>query len=678
MVDLETQVRDYASTLPRSDAVTIAEVRRTGNGAAVRRHRGRGPHRRRMVAAASLVLVAAVLAAGTLVVRDEESSVVSSATPSPELPAALNALGSLPGQAFAMASSLHGMVAGGYGAWFSTDGVDWQPSTIDDLGVIADVVATASGFVAVGTGADAHAAVWTSPDGLAWTRVVDADLEPQTPPIPPDVSTPHGNLAAVADTGVGLVAVGAVFDGTFVGGTLLPDPWRPAIWRSADGTDWEPVEDAALGESTALTAVTTVGSTVVVTGSNGRDTGVWTSEDAARWQRQPDVQGSVSDLASFDGRLIAVGARYGNPGDPARATIWRHDGTEWTVTYQAEPAPVSDLTAVETTRGTLLAVGSSGPTDIDVDGLALVSDDGVEWTPLPSDGAPFAAGVAPLDVTVDGDAFVALAASGLGAVPSTRVFTTRAAPTEASLPLPSPFDAVRTLLWVDHTDVTYSAMVGHAVATQLDARGLHASSPRDCFQISALLLAPPQPPAADWQIDGYDNLESRRANGYLADQLRSASTPPGEQPPIPRAAGCPDHVAAALRELSDASAPLVAQFTEIVNQLEATDPRIVAAVVERNACYAARGYPLVRTGTDPAQYRDRLLTDGWVQEHIHEVTRELSLRLGADYADCMQPLVDARTAARTEARDRFVAERTTDIARLQAALDAVVATVGAA
>jgi len=142
----------------------------------------------------------------------------------------------------AVASGETGLVVvGGHDhawVWTSPDGLAWSPVPHDETvfgGVgsqrMLDVVAAGPGYVAVGDEEpDIHspmggirAAVWTSPDGLTWTRV------PHDPEVFGGEAGDEQSMTAVAAVGSDLIAVGS------------------SVWLSPDGTTWSRVhEDPAL------------------------------------------------------------------------------------------------------------------------------------------------------------------------------------------------------------------------------------------------------------------------------------------------------------------------------------------------------------------------------------------------------------------------------------------------
>ena len=127
---------------------------------------------------------------------------------------------------------------------------------------ISSVTPGGPGLVAVGADGtpDNDAAVWTSPDGVTWSRV------------PHDESIfggEHGQtMTAVIAGGPGLVAVGE---------THVPS--LAAVWVSDDGITWSavPHDEAVFGRAN-MYAVTVAGSGLIAVGVNesfGIDAGVW-------------------------------------------------------------------------------------------------------------------------------------------------------------------------------------------------------------------------------------------------------------------------------------------------------------------------------------------------------------------------------------------------------------------
>ena len=135
-------------------------------------------------------------------------------------------------------------------AWFSPDGAEWRQVSSPAFGgpgdqTIEDCAVTAKGFVAAGsstTGDLADAAVWTSPDGVTWTRV-------EAPVLAGDDAQFISGMAA---EGVEVVAVGA--DGR-------SGEYEVALWHSGDaGATWDRVE---LGKPFAAERYSVANSVVV-------------------------------------------------------------------------------------------------------------------------------------------------------------------------------------------------------------------------------------------------------------------------------------------------------------------------------------------------------------------------------------------------------------------------------
>jgi hypothetical protein len=182
-------------------------------------------------------------------------------------------------------------------------------------------------------------AVWTSVDGVTWSRVphdpnVFGEWEEDQGP----VSAPmHGLSAQMADVttgGPGLVVVGGVYRGGWGTG-------RGAAWTSSDGFTWSLATEEI--EAVGVSAVTAGGPGLVAVGlasetptpSPRNETwmaAVWTSTDGVTWSRvppQPEVLGgpdfqAMATVATGSSGLVAVGQSSQD------LTVWTStDGTTW-------------------------------------------------------------------------------------------------------------------------------------------------------------------------------------------------------------------------------------------------------------------------------------------------------------------------------------------------------------
>ncbi|WKZ81923.1 MAG: hypothetical protein QY307_07420 [Acidimicrobiia bacterium] len=233
------------------------------------------------------------------------------------------------------------------GVWTSADGLTWSPVPADPVALggpdwqgMNSVTVGGPGLVAVGfewSEGERHAAVWTSVDGLAWTRV------------PHDEAVFDGPgeqmMNAVTAGGPGLVAVG--LESSYYDAAA-------AVWTSADGLVWTrvPHDEAVFGgpSDQTMRSVTTSWSGLVAAGGDesGVDmaAAVWTSPDGLVWTRVPHDE-----------------AVFGGP--------------DW-----------QRINSVVASGTLVVAVGfdwSGG----DLDGAAWASSDGVIWWRVPHDEAAF-------------------------------------------------------------------------------------------------------------------------------------------------------------------------------------------------------------------------------------------------------------------------------------------------
>ena len=153
---------------------------------------------------------------------------------------------------------------------------------------MASVTAGGPGLVAVGQdrseGEDADAAVWTSVDGLSWSRV------------PHDEAVFGGDggreMSSVVAGGPGLVAVGQ--EG--VNSQGYTGAGSAMVWTSVDGLSWSriPDDEVVLHEAgeQGMTSVTVGGPGLVAVGFEWLGGGdwhaaAWASVDGMSWSRVP-------------------------------------------------------------------------------------------------------------------------------------------------------------------------------------------------------------------------------------------------------------------------------------------------------------------------------------------------------------------------------------------------------
>jgi hypothetical protein len=228
--------------------------------------------------------------------------------------------------------------------WTSPDGFNWSRVPHDEAVFggageqgMSSVVAGGPGLVAVGSDGigvwvltssdqdfdpvDADAAVWTSSDGITWSRV------------PHDEAVFGGEgghvMLSVTSRGPGLVAVGAA---SSVDTGDKPSNADAAVWVSVDGFTWSRVphdpEVFAVSDRDWMASVIAGGPGLVAVGSTGdvqttHNAAVWTSADGITWTLLTQSQDSCHDemwsVADGTFGLVAVGQ---SGCGPATGGIW--------------------------------------------------------------------------------------------------------------------------------------------------------------------------------------------------------------------------------------------------------------------------------------------------------------------------------------------------------------------
>ncbi|MGI9628156.1 MAG: WD40/YVTN/BNR-like repeat-containing protein [Longimicrobiales bacterium] len=186
--------------------------------------------------------------------------------------------------------------------WTSPDGVSWS-RVQHDVSVFGgsgrqemwSVAASESGIVAAGfdeegpmNGSAENQAIWVSRDGAAWTQV------------PPGFGT--GTMHELAATPTGFIGVG--------------ESEGAAVWTSADGVSWTLFSGSPVdAHDSYMTSIAVTNSAYVATGADSdRRAAVWTSADRETWTRiagDPNLFASNVekglDIAGSQAGIVAVG-----------------------------------------------------------------------------------------------------------------------------------------------------------------------------------------------------------------------------------------------------------------------------------------------------------------------------------------------------------------------------------
>ncbi len=302
-----------------------------------------------------------------------------------------------------------GLVAVGYelvdgdsdaAVWTSADGLVWTRVLHYGAGLGGDgdqrmfgVTAGGPGLIAVG-GDDHSAAVWASPDGLTWSRV------------PHDEALSGGLMRSVTVGGPGLVAVG---NDLYGGGA--------AVWTSSDGVTWSrvPHDETVFGgdRKQIMFSVVAGGPGLVAVGydSSVGLAAVWISPDGLTWTRIPhddEVFGGdwgtrIFSVTSGGPGLIAVGSADVFPEESegiAASTASLRDAAVWASSDGITWARVSHNEAVfggEYAQEMMAAVSfGEGVVAIGedesggyVDAAVWTSPDGLIWTRVPNENMVF-------------------------------------------------------------------------------------------------------------------------------------------------------------------------------------------------------------------------------------------------------------------------------------------------
>ena len=208
--------------------------------------------------------------------------------------------------------------------------------------------------------------------------------------------------------------VASTRSGWVIGGeTFGPAGPRAAIWTSVDGRTWRRVDDDPAfdiggyldtGEEPSAGGITDIASVDGRTIAVGRtcdergelcSAAAWVSDDGRDWTRAsvPVGSGPLSAVASFSGGFIAfVGDGSSPEEDPILVSA---DGLVWhAVTPEGFPTGMEARAAARVGDGVAVLVSHEGRLAV------LGSSDGLEWTTLHSESFELTQGVTPEPGTV--------------------------------------------------------------------------------------------------------------------------------------------------------------------------------------------------------------------------------------------------------------------------------------
>jgi hypothetical protein len=247
------------------------------------------------------------------------------------------------------------------------------PDAVHPERTVDGIVADAGRILAVGS-TNGRAALWTSPDGSAWTRAT----------LPASKDSGQQRLVDAVHGGPGWLAVGGTGS-------------RPSILTSGDTNAWQPVSGKAFSGDLVPSAAAASGTAYVVVGTaGGTSAAAWSSGDLKNWSRagnaaRGDLDGNreapkwMSDVAAGPNGFVAVGGQTKNK--TSQPALWTSlDGKRWTLS--AAPAlpkgtAQGSLTKVVARGQALAATGVAGAYAF----TSVSADGGRTWQPSALPGA---------------------------------------------------------------------------------------------------------------------------------------------------------------------------------------------------------------------------------------------------------------------------------------------------
>lgn len=256
-----------------------------------------------------------------------------------------------------------------------------QQDTPDALGPFFDVVRFNNLWIAVGAADENNGKIFTSPDGIAWTKRVSTQTGGAASGV---VGTPAENRDY---NGIAVSDSLAVIVGQWSGGDT-----NPAIQTSTNGIDWtgRPAA-AALAASGSLFDVAEHNGLFVAVGFDSDGPLIVTSSDGITWTKRTVPGGAASSTALFRiTRGVGLFVVAGFDSVSGLATVWTSpDGITWTTRAFSGTVDTTPL-GIAFGDGTFVVVGG-GAAD---PAFVQTSTNGTTWSARTASSASGYNGVA--------------------------------------------------------------------------------------------------------------------------------------------------------------------------------------------------------------------------------------------------------------------------------------------
>ena len=290
--------------------------------------------------------------------------------------------------------------------WTSSDGLNWT-RTADgpefDGARIHTIIAQGTGALAFGSGGvclpdacsglppNGGTIVWRSSDGSKWERLGHTGLE-------------AGAVMDVIETKTGMIAIGFVADRQNKPDTdSFSDPTDAIVWLSPDGESWTEVEHLPVADR--LQFIAADGEQLVAMGGGILHADAWASADGGKsWSNASGFDGPCCETAAAIGAQVLVASqRESDTAQRVDGVVMTADllAADWTTSVPAVMRGFRPVSA-SVIGGSLLLFGfknhlESDAMIVDDKPAAWSTTDGATWavTSLPADWgaqAPIAVG----------------------------------------------------------------------------------------------------------------------------------------------------------------------------------------------------------------------------------------------------------------------------------------------